>query len=239
MSRHPEIMGNPSLMFMIADMEHMSGDPRLQQLLQNYASSKYVDRPSDPLTFAWKRMLDRSAHVPRIDARGAPEGGVVETLWDAYAMAPDAVVISSGQRANMFSPTKFYWGRRHHQLLALVIYRDFNGPSPELNDTINHLAEKVARDQHFDFRVTDSYVQRNAFVLAAGRSDLVRPRWIERTLTHQHADGGWAYCWYGWCRGITEFQLGNESLDHSTVQAAWALYMIKYRFPQWISQNYH
>ena len=137
----------------------------------------------------------------------------------------------------MFSPTKYYWGRRQHQLLALVMYRDFNGGNEELNNTLNYLSEKVSRDAHFDFRVSDSYIQRTAFVLAAGRPDLIRRRWVERILDNQNPDGSWNYCWYGWCRGIFEFGMRGYPA-HTTVQAAWALYMLKYRYPAWIKEHY-
>jgi hypothetical protein len=126
---------------------------------------------------------------------------------------------------------------RHHQLLALVIYRDFNGGSPDLDRTMSHLSEKIARDAHYDFRVSDSYVQRTAFVLAAGRPDLIRDRWVERILDYQTSDGTWKYCWYGWCRGIFEFEMSSYSV-HPTVQAAWALCMLKYRYPEWINEHY-
>ena len=239
---HPEILGNPSLMFMVADMEKMSGDPRLRQMLDQYRRSKYVTDPLRPFGVfgpVWARMVDPQAPVPMIDmTQVVPDQGLPEILWDAYAVVPDRVAISYAQRVNMFSPTKYYWGKRHHQLLALVMYRYYNGGSEELNRTINYLAEKVARDAHFDFRVSDSYVQRNAFILGAGRTDLIRSRWIERVLDYQRPDGSWAYCWYSWCRGILEFRLGDVGPDHSTVQAAWALYMLKYRFPQWIEQHY-
>jgi hypothetical protein len=183
-------------------------------------------------------MVDPQAPVPMMNLTRAPDQDIFELLWDAYAIAPDRVVISNSQRANMFSPTKYYWGRRHHQLLALVMYRYYNGGYEELNSTINHLAEKVARDAHFDFRVNDSYVQRNAFILGAARPDLIRSRWIERALDYQRPDGSWASCWYGWCRGILEFRFGDYGPDHPTVQAAWAQYMLKYRYPQWIEQHY-
>ncbi len=238
MSQHPEILGNPSLMFMVADMERMSDDPRLRKMLDQYRHSQYVDNPFIPFSYVWARMVDPQAPVPMIDQTQAPDKDIFEELWDAYAVAPDRVLISSAQRANMFSPTKYYWGRRHHQLLALVMYRYYNRGSEELNNTINHLAEKIARDAHFDFRVNDSYVQRSAFILGADRPDLIRSRWIERILDYQRANGSWAYCWYGWCRGIFEFRLGDYGPDHSTVQAAWALYMLKYRYPQWIEEHY-
>ena len=241
MSSHPEILGNPSLMFMVADMEKMSGDPRLRQMLDEYRHSKYVIDPFGvygPFGPVWARMADPQAPVPFIDQTHVPAQGIAELLWDAYAVAPDRVMISSSQRANMFSPTKYYWGRRHHQLLSLVMYRHYNGSSQELNNTINHLAEKIARDAHFDFRVNDSYVQRNAFILGADRPDLIRSRWIELILDHQRPDGSWRYCWHGWCRGIFEFRFDDWDPGHSTVQAAWALYMLKYRYPQWTEQHY-
>jgi hypothetical protein len=216
----------------------MSGDPRLRQLLDGYRHSRFVGPSAVPFGTVWARMVDPQAPVLSIDATQVPAYDVVETLWDAYAIAPDRVSISDAQRASMFSPTRYFWGRRQHQLLALDIYRSYNGGSVELDATLNHLAEKVARDAHFDFRVNDSYPQRSALVLSAGRSDLVRSRWIERLLDYQHPDGSWSSCWYGWCKGVFEFSARDIDPVHTTVQAAWALYMLKYRYPRWIERHY-
>jgi hypothetical protein len=225
---------NPALMYMISDMERMSGDTRLRTLLNDYA--KHLSASFDPLDSVWSRLANREAAVPMLsgaDLRGAG----FEQKWDAYGIAPNNVQLTTEGRADMFSPTKYYWGLRHHQLLALVIYRDFNGGSPDLDRTMSHLSEKIARDAHYDFRVSDSYVQRTAFVLAAGRPDLIRDRWVERILDYQTSDGTWKYCWYGWCRGIFEFEMSSYSV-HPTVQAAWALCMLKYRYPEWINEHY-
>ena len=239
MVQHRDIQGNPSLMYMVADMEKMSNDPRLHQMLQEYRYSKYVSDPQNPFAPVWARMVDPTARVPTLDLTGVPTGDIAEVVWDAYAVAPDRVLISDAQRDNMFSPTKYFWGRRHHQLLALDMYRSYNGASEELNRTIDHLAEKIARDAHFDFRVNDSYVQRSAFIFGAQRPDLIRPRWIERILDYQRIDGSWATCWYTWCRGVFEFRLDDADPGHATVHAAWALYQLKYRYPQWIKQHYN
>lgn len=231
---HPDVsLRNPSIMYMIADMARMSGDPRLQRLLYEYHQK--LQHPSGALDLVWLRITDRHSPLPLI---AAPQLGGVggERLWDAYAIAPDNLQISNADRADMFSPTKYTWGTRHHQLLALVMYRDFNGDNPELDSIINHLSEKIARDAHFDFRVSDSYIQRTAFVLAAGRPDLIRGRWVERIMDNQMPDGSWKYCWYGWCRGIFEFNSFNPG--HATVQAAWALTMLKYRYPRWIEEHF-
>ncbi len=151
MSGHPEILGNPSLMFMVSDMEKMSGDARLSRMLDQYRHSKYITQSLSPFGPVWARMVDPQAPVPMMDLTQVPDRDIFEALWDAYAIAPNRVMISSSERANMFSPTKYYWGRRQHQLLALDMYRYYNGGSEELNSTISHLAEKVARDAHFDF----------------------------------------------------------------------------------------
>jgi 4-amino-4-deoxy-L-arabinose transferase-like glycosyltransferase len=236
--QHPEIQENPALMFMLGDMQEMSGDPRLHSYVESYLSGKRVRVPGEPITWYYARMADPRSPVPMLLV--ADQGNIVwEDRWCAYATAPNRVELTAADRADMFSATKYSWGTRLHiQLFTLDIYRRFNGPSPELDRAINPVTEGVAHDAYWDFRVNDSYYQRSAFIFGAGRPDLVRRRWIERMLDYQRPDGSWATCWYGWCRGVFQFSLGKGDPGHSTVQAAWALYMLKYRYPQWIEQHY-
>ena len=51
-------------------------------------------------------MLDSTAAVPTINATEVPADDVAENVWDAYAIAPDRVLISPAQRESMFSRTK-------------------------------------------------------------------------------------------------------------------------------------
>ncbi len=236
--QHPENHGNPPIMFMIGDMAEMSGDPRLHDFVQSYLASRRVRIPGDPTSWYYARLVDPTAPVPMLMVNEASRIGW-EDRWNAYATVPNRVELTAADRADLFSPTKYSWGTRLHiQLLALDIYRHFNGPSAELDRAIDPVAEGVANDAYWDFRVNDSYYQRSAFILGAGRPDLVRGRWIERILDYQHPDGAWSFCWYGWCRGVFEFRLGEGDQGHSTVQAAWALYQLKYRHSQWIDQHY-
>ena len=235
---HPENYGNPPLMFMIGDMAEMSSDPRLQQYVQGYLASNRVHIPGRPQSWYWARWAFPTLQVPMLTRGMMPYLGW-QDRWFSYASAPDKVDLEPEDRANLFSPTKYSWGiRLHLQLIALDIYRRFNGPSPELNAVINPVAEGVARDAFWDFRVNDSYYQRNAALLGAGRPDLVRSRWIDRMMDYQKADGTWNSCWYGWCRGVFEFRLNDNDFGHTTVQAAWAMYQLKYRYSDWINQNY-
>ncbi len=225
---------NPSLMFMVSDMEGMSHDPRLKSVLDHYESFQ-LSHPRNRLDFVWFRLVNPKADVPLIHLPDM-QGSLADYIWVAHALAPDKIVLTPADEANLFSRDRWSWGKRQKQLLGTSLYRQFNGSTPEQDATINYLAEKVARDEHFDFRVSDSYIQRNAFVLAARRPDLVRHRWVERILDRQNRDGSWDYCWYGWCRGVFEFGFRQDP-GHTTVQAAWMLTMLKYRYPRWIEAH--
>lgn len=237
--QHPENYGNPPLMFMVGDMAEMSQDPRLLQYVQAYLASPRLHIPGQPMTWYYAHWAYPPAPVPFISRSGALSLGA-QDRWFGYASAPDKMEFPATDHQDMFNPTKFSWGvRLHLQLYALDIYRRFNGPSPQLDAVINPVAEGVANDAYWDFRVNDAYYQRSAAILGAGRPDLIRSRWIDRILDYQRPDGAWNYTWYGWGRGVLEFSLNENDYGHSTVQAAWALYMLKYRYSDWIAKNYH
>lgn len=61
MLQHPEIQGNPPLMFMVEDMQEMSGDPRLRSYVESYLFSKQVRVPGKPITWYFARMADPRA----------------------------------------------------------------------------------------------------------------------------------------------------------------------------------
>jgi len=236
--QHPEVQGNPPLMFMVGDMAEMSGDPRLKEYVQAYLASPRVKVPGNPVSWYWAHWVDPSGPLPTLTADMMPALGW-QNRWFSYGTAPDKVELSEQDKADLFSPDKYSWGTRVHlQLIALDIYRHYNGTSPQLEATLKPVTAGVANDAYWDFRVSDSYPQRVATLLAAGYPDLVKKRWIERILDRQNPDGSWNYCWYGWCRGIAEFSLTREDKEHTTVQAAWALYLIKYRYSDWIKQNF-
>ncbi|MGO9304572.1 MAG: hypothetical protein ACLPPV_09325 [Candidatus Korobacteraceae bacterium] len=233
-----DIQGNPPLMFMIGDMAEMSGDPRLKSFISAYLASPRVRVPGHPVTWYYAHWADPSVPLPMLTASDVPSLGW-QDRWFTYGTAPDRVALPEDDQADMFSPTKYNWGKRLHlQLIALDIYRHYNGPSPRLDAAIIPVTQGVANDAYWDFRVSDSYPQRSAFLLAAGQPELVKKRWIERILDRQNPDGSWNYCWYGWCRGVFEFSLTQEDQGHTTVQAAWALYQLKYRYADWIDQNF-
>ncbi len=225
---------NPSVMYLLSQVEALTGDPRLLPVLDNFR--EIMTHPQRPMDFVWARVVDPMAPVPQITAYDMQNVGL-DARWIAYGIAPKRVELSPEELASLYSPNMNHWGTRQHQLLGLTVYRRFNGPSPDLDQLINHLSEGVAQDANYDFRMNDGYIQRTAFVLDAGRPDLIRRRWVERILDYQNADGSWNYCWYGWCRGVFEFGF-KYNPGHPTVQGAWVLAMLKYRYPQWIDEHY-
>lgn len=224
------IVSNDKLEYMIANMADLSSDSRPRALVNDYLTHETGQD-------FWRRMIDPTA---RDRAAGDIQSWCDYCRWMAYSIAPDQVPLTPDELRNMLSPDKYVWGSRTHQLLSLILYRERGHNSPEVNRVINRVCEGVAREEEWDIRVSDLYLQRVAFLLAAGRPDLVKRRWIERILANQKEDGGWSPSWHGIGPNLFEFHYQvDQTTPHASVQGVWALYMIKYRYPQWIAQNYH
>jgi len=222
---------NPALLYMIADMADLSGNHRLRQIVD-----RYLHNPFSGSHTVWRRLVDRTAQVlpPSRRELDSYEG---YQRWIVHAVAQ--VPLSETERADMFAPNRFMWGSRTHQLFALVLYREHGNHAQAVDDLINHLCEKIALEARWDVRVTDLYLQRIAFILAAGRPDLIKRRWVERAIASQKQNGGWIASWYGWGPRLFEYSFRQRATNsHTTVQGVWVLYLLKYRFPTWIEQTF-
>jgi hypothetical protein len=225
-----ELVTNTALLHMLVDSSAISGDPRLQDV-----SSKIVAtyRKGQPALTA--KLVDPAiAGTPR-NSTDLEE----YQRWILHAISPAASPLSAAELADMFSPGKFRMYDATHQLFALYIYRKFNGETPELSRLMDRLEGRIAEEAALDFRVSDLYLQRIAFLLAAGRPDLVKPRWVERALAAQQSDGGWRYTWHGWGPHVFGYRFSDtHSVAHATAQGMWLTNMLKYRYPEWIEKNY-
>jgi hypothetical protein len=221
-----------TLVAMIADMAALSADQRLHAIVRDYLAG-----PCHPPGDVWRRWLDPNADVVDLTPEQLPVPDYQR--WFVYALAHDVLEMPAAERAAMFDRDRHAWGSRTHQLLALLLYRERVGRTPSLDALIDHLCTKIAREAGWDIRVTDLYLQRLAVILAAGRPDLIKRRWIEKAMASQSADGGWVKNWHGWGPGLFAFTFRRlKPNSHTTVQGAWALYMLKYRYPEWIGRNY-
>jgi hypothetical protein len=225
-----EFASNPALVHMLVDTAAISGDARLQQL-----TSKIVAAYSKSQVGLTGKMIDPAIGGAPLNSAELEE----YQRWFLHALSPAALPLSASELADMFSPDKFRMYDATHQLFALTLYRKFNGDTPELRSLMDRLARRIAGEAALDFRVSDLYLQRIAFLLAAGRPDLVNPRWVERALAAQQSDGGWLYSWHGLGPHLFSFRLsGAHSVAHSSAQGMWLTTMLKYRYPEWIEKNY-
>lgn len=223
---------NSALAHMLVDCAGISGDPNLQQLATLFAEA-HRKRP-----VMWARMVDPTIVAYPVDDREFAALSIYQR-WILHGISPTEEPLSDSDLKDMFSPDKFRTGKATHQLFSLYVYRKFNGDTPELQRVMNRLEERIAAEGALDFRVTDLYLQRISFLLAAGRPDLVKPRWVERALSEQQSDGGWLYNWHGWAPKPYQFDFSDErSGAHPTAQGMWMACMLKYRYPEWIERNY-
>jgi hypothetical protein len=226
-----ELLQNAALMHMVAECGRASGDQRLQRLAALYFRVH-------PKPYWWGRLVDPNCRFERPSASYLPTAEDYQA-WFLYAVAPTEYPLSAEAMANMFSPDKYRTGRATHQLFALYLYRNHNGATPDLDRLIRRISVRIALEASIDFRVTDLYLQRIAFLLAAGQPDLVKRRWVERALAAQQPNGGWLLSWYGWQPGPFRFRFAEASSEsHPTVQGMWMAYMLRYRYRQWIETNY-
>jgi hypothetical protein len=226
------LLYNSATAHMVVDCASLSSDPRMKALGSGFIDvwkveanilGKMVD-PAMPTNAPSEQKLQSLAEYQR---------------WILHGAAPNDVALSPKERDDMFSPDKYRTGKATHQLFALCFYRKSKGSTPELERLMQEIEERIAWEAALDFRVTDLYLQRLAFLLAAGRPDLVRPRWVERAFAAQQIDGGWLESWHGWSRTPYRFSIGDElPTAHSSAQGMWISYMLKYRYPEWIEQNY-
>jgi hypothetical protein len=224
------LLGNAALMHMVADCARASGDEGLQSLV-----GLYFTKNAKPYTFG--RLVDPDCRFERPPAGSWNPDDY--QAWFLHAVAPAEFPLPAESLAKMFSPDKFRTGRATHQLFALYLYRKHNGATPELDRLIRRISQRIASEAAVDFRVTDLYLQRIAFLLAAGQTDLVKRRWVERALAAQQADGGWLWSWFGWQPSFYRFRFPDaNSTTHPTAQGMWIACMLKYRYGDWVERNY-
>jgi hypothetical protein len=227
-----DLLSNVATAYMVVECASLSTDLRMQAL-----GTSFLDAWKERRSFLGK-MIDPAIPANTASARDL-EALDEYQRWILHGAAPDDFPLAAAELADMFSPDKYRTGKATHQLFALTLYRKSRGSTPELERVMRQIEQRIAGEAALDFRVTDLYLQRLAILLAAGRPDLVRPRWVERALAAQQSDGGWLKTWHGWDRTPYRFSFGQESTSaHPTAQGMWIAHMLKFRYPGWIQQNY-
>ncbi len=217
--------GNAALYFMVNDMVELSDNPDFKKIVDDYTSNSSA---------RWRKLVDQ-----RYPFKEMPEHKWKKLeqyhRWIAFSLSNNKVALTSQDLADMYDAEKFTGYDLTHQLLALMIHKRSNPFDDKLEILIGRVCERIAQENAGDFRVTDLYVERVAFLFMAGRSDLVRGKWVWRILSNQQDDGGWKWTWYGLNSGWFNHQSPWQGTNaHTTTMAVWAAYMIQYRYPTWI-----
>jgi hypothetical protein len=62
----------------------------------------------------------------------------------------------------------------------------------DLDAKIAVLQKTMGMQLRYDPRVVDVYIQRVLMLVDSGAMDRINPRWVERVIAAQQADGGWS-----------------------------------------------
>jgi len=220
---------NAALLMMLRKCDELKNNPVFEDIVKTF-----LDTPIPNYTTCWKREIDPNRPVNSFDLNKAIEKESIDNKWMLYAIAPDKAHIGPEE---MFLFDTERWQKRQltHQLIALVKLRETQGPDQKLDKLIERLCSRLSSELYFDLAVVDIYIQKVMFTLMAGHQEKIRRRWVERIIANQQADGGWNDRWFCFTsnrRPTLNFK--NRSGDqHATIQAVTALYLIKYKYPEY------
>jgi hypothetical protein len=200
----------------------------------NNIVTSFLNNQSKHPSRCMKREVDPNWPVIEWELNSTIDSATLDYKWIYYCIAPDKAKFDA-EKSGLFDGQ--CWHRRYlsHQLFALTILRDRQGPNEQLNKLITELCERTKTDMTFCLPVVDIYFQRVAFVLRAGFPQQVRRRWIERIIAEQQFDGGWNDRWLCFTTPRRQLVFNFDEMpsdQHATVQAILALYLVKYRYPE-------
>lgn len=123
-----------------------------------------------------------------------------------------------------------------HQLMSVrLMQARYCGDDTQLAALSGALQAIIIDELTFDFRVTDSYLQRVLMLAETGNISAIKPVWLQRILAAQNADGGWDDLHpvltlddarvFGWSSTLPRFRK-IESDFHATAQGMWLLALL-------------
>lgn len=221
----PGVVRNPALFLMLEDVACLRGSPAAAGLVEEFEDG--VQRPS-----FWIRLFDPAWPVSGSDMTRAMDElrdrGMTDVVWFIHALDPAAAPLTPEERDGLFDPGRWSGYGLTHQLWALWQLRRLSpeGSGGVSDELLDRVCRRIATEQGRSIAVTDLWIERVAFLLMAGRRDLVRPRWLERIALNQREDGGWGDRWL-WISATKHGRRDPTSNEHATTLAVWALAMAR------------
>ena len=218
---------NPAMWWMIKEAADTSNNVRLTRLFQQYKRD-YLDRT--PLNI-WSPFFNPN-YTPYVPDILELDHLQPYQLFFAYALTCDADLGSEPIIKQQLSPDycqNHYLHPRcvtHQQMGVRLLQQRGCGSHKKLS---SQLLDIIESEVTWDFRVTDSYIQRVLMLAEGGAVSKIKPIWIQRILEAQLSDGSWSDFYP--VLTVAGKQLGFTSMYpridpetgnfHATVQGVW------------------
>jgi len=180
---------NSALWWMLKEAADISGSNRLKEFYQKYKSNHLDKMPDNVWTPYFKPHY--KPYVP-------PD--ITEKLHDyqiffIYGLSCDKYLgeepVIHKQLKSDFCRNHFFHPRcvTHQQMGVRLLQQRSCGNHDQLS---TKLLDIIDTEITWDFRVTDSYLQRALMLAEGGRIRTLKPIWQKRILDAQMQDGGWS-----------------------------------------------
>ncbi len=223
---------NPALWWMLKEASEINDSEKLKAFYQQYKTGVLDRQPKN----IWTPYFTRGykPYVPDILQLGRLRP---YQLFFIYALSCDsdleAEPVIRQQFEADFCGMHFLQPRcTTHQLMGIRLLQQRNCGQHE--QLAGELLDTIETELFWDFRVTDSYLQRALMLAESGRFDRLKPVWIQRILDAQMDDGDWSdfdsvIDFAGLHLGFTSAlpRLGAKASDfHATAQGIWLMTLL-------------
>ncbi len=215
---------NAALLKMLDECDKMHKTDSLKKIVNSF-----MFIPSKP--DCWKALIDPNRPINQTEFSNTIEKENIDNKWILYAIGKEKTDITPEQ-IGLFNYNKWKGRKLTHQLWAIIHLRERSLSNDNIERLIEHLSNRIVKQLNSDIAVVDIYIQRIAFVLRAGHPDKIRRRWIERVIENQDMDGGWNDQWLCFTSGRRPVLKSKPTNPHTTIQALWLLYQVKYKYPE-------
>jgi len=209
---------------------------RCSEIHANTVFDKVVDgflsKPVLHYSRCWVAQVDPNYPIVTWEINKAFSKESIDYKWMLYALAPDKINVTA-EELELFDREKWQGRKLTHQLWALILLKERRYAGTDVLQLIEHLCERLRKELFWDNAVVDTYIQKVAFVLSAEHPEKINRRWVQRIIKNQNSDGGWNDRWLCFTSGRRpRFSKAPASDQHATIQALYALYTVRYQYPQ-------
>jgi hypothetical protein len=230
---------NPILWWMIGESAKLTGDARLQLLFAEYRAAMNAGDAGSVWHSFFVPERYWGASFTEQEFAGYPDYNqyFLFGLTCSKQLFSTPVIQAQHQtdfcgKTHPFSPACVT-----HQLMGFRFAQRIGCDRLEnLPDKIGVLQDAVVGQLRWDPRVVDVYLQRVLMLVDSGAPAKVKPRWLQRILAAQLADGSWSNMQPllplggGRYLGFNERLVGLESLQgnlHATAQGIWLFSLLQ------------